>query len=219
MSAVPDRTRQGLAIAGAALAVGLGGDVLERTVPERLDVALAVGALVLAIGYILWREPDLERPHPGFGLAAGVLVLALVWRDSEALFALNLLAIGAVGVLAVPQVRAVGLWSAGVMDYVAGAVRLGACAVAGAPALVFSEIDWRSLPDDTPARRLRGPALGLLAALPITAVFGGLLMDADPVFNRILSDHLALRLDAVTEHLMAVLRWGWIPAGVLNAVV
>ncbi len=219
MSPSTDRTRQGLTIASVALAVGLVGDVLERTVPERLDLALAVGALVVAIGYVMMREPELETPHPGFGVAAGVLLLALVWRDSEVLFGLNLLAIGAVAVLALPQVRALGLWTAGVMDYVAGAVRLGAGAVGGAPALVFSDIDWRALPDDTPARRLRGPALGLLAALPITVVFGGLLMDADPVFNRILSDHLALRLDAVTEHLFAVLRWGWVAAGVIGVIV
>ena len=105
------------------------------------------------------------------------------------------------------------------MDYVAGVVRLGAGAVGGAPVLAFSEIDWRSLPDDTPMRRLRGPALGLLAALPITIVFGGLLMDADPVFDRILSDHLALRLDAVAPHLLAMLRWGWVAAGVIAAIV
>jgi hypothetical protein len=219
MSPMTPRTRQGLTIGAAALAVSVVGDILERTVPERLDLALGIGALVLAIAYVFAREPELEAPPPGYGLAAGVLVVALVWRDSEALFALNLLALGAVGVLALPRVRALGPWRAGVMDYVAGAVRLGAGAVGGAPVLVFSEIDWRTLPDDTPMRRLRGPALGLVAALPIVVVFGGLLMDADPVFDRILSDHLALRLDAVTPHLLAMLRWGWIAAGVIAAIV
>jgi hypothetical protein len=85
--------------------------------------------------------------------------------------------------------------------------------------LVFSEIDWRTLPDDTPMRRVRGPALGLVASLPIVVVFGGLLMDADPVFDRILSDHLALRLDAVVPHFLAMLRWGWVAAGILAALV
>jgi uncharacterized protein DUF4153 len=219
MTPMTDRTRQGLTIAAAAVAVAVVGDILERTVPERLDLALGIGALILAAAYVFAREPELDAPHPGFGLAAGVLVLALVWRDSEALFALNLLALGAVGVLALPRVRALGLWRAGVMDYVAGAVRLGAGAVGGAPVLVFSEIDWRTLPDDTPMRRLRGPALGLVAAVPIAVVFGGLLMDADPVYDRILSDHLALRLDAVAPHLLAMLRWGWIAAGILAALV
>jgi len=218
MTPMPDRTRQGLTIGAAALAVAIVGDILERTVPERLDLALGIGALVLAIGYVFAREPELDPPHPGFGLAAGVLVVALVWRDSDTLFALNLLAIGAVGVLALPQARARGLWTAGLMDYVAGVVRLGAGAVGGAPVLVFSEIDWKTLPADTPARRLRGPVLGLLAALPITVVFGGLLMDADPVFSRILSDHLALRLDEVAPHFLAMLRWGWIAAGVITAI-
>ncbi|HKU62280.1 MAG TPA: DUF4173 domain-containing protein [Gemmatimonadales bacterium] len=219
MSGTIPRTRQGLTVAAAAVAIGVAGDVLERTVPGRLDLALGVGALVLAVSYVLAREPDLDPPHPGFGLAAGVLVLSLIWRDSEVLFALNLLAIGAVGVLALPQVRALGLWKAGVMDYAAGVVRLGSGIVGGAPALVFSEIDWRTLPDDTPLRRLRGPALGLLAALPITAVFGGLLMNADPVFNRILSDQLALRLDTVAEHWLAMMRWGWVAAGVIGVIV
>jgi Domain of unknown function (DUF4173) len=218
MTPMPDRTRQGLTIAAAALAVAIVGDILERTVPERLDLALGIGALVLAIGYVFTREPELDPPHAGFGLAAGLLVVALVWRDSDTLFALNLLAIGAVGVIALPQVRARGLWTAGIMDYVAGVVRLGAGAVGGAPVLVFSEIDWKTLPADTPARRLRGPVLGLLAALPITVVFGGLLMDADPVFSRILSDHLALRLDEVAPHFLAMLRWGWIAAGIIAAI-
>jgi len=219
MSPTAARTRQGLTIGAAALGVSVAGDLLERTVPERLDLALGIGALVLAIGYVFAREPELDPPHSGYGLAAGTLALALIWRDSEPLFALNLLAVGAIGVLASPQVRAPGRWKAGVMDYVAGALRLGAGAAAGAPVLVFSEIDWRSLPDDTPMRRLRGPVLGLLAALPIAVVFGGLLMDADPVYDRILSDHLALRLDALAPHLLAMLRWGWIAAGVIAAVV
>jgi hypothetical protein len=219
MKPMPERTRQGLTIGGAALAVSVAGDLLERTVPERLDLALGVAALVLAVGYVFAREPELDAPHPGYALAAGVLMIALIWRDSELLFALNVLALGAVGVLASPQLRARGLGKAGVMDYAAGAVRLGFGTAAGAPVLVFSEIDWRSLPDDTPMRRLRGPVLGLLAALPIAVVFGGLLMDADPVYERILSDHLALRLDAVAPHLLAMLRWGWIAAGVIATLV
>ena len=89
MSPMTDRTRQGLTIGAAALAVSVAGDILERTVPERLDLALGIGALVLAICYVLAREPELDTPHPGFGLAAGVVVVALVWRDSEVLFALT----------------------------------------------------------------------------------------------------------------------------------
>jgi hypothetical protein len=219
MKPMTERTRQGLTIGAAALAMSVAGDLLERTVPERLDLALGIAALVLAVGYVFAREPELDAPHPGYALAAGVLTVALIWRDSEPLFALNVLALGAVGVLALPQLRARGLWKAGVTDYAAGVVRLGAGAAAGAPVLVFSEIDWRSLPDDTPMRRLRGPVLGLLAALPIAVVFGGLLMDADPVYDRILSDRLALRLDAVAPHLLAMLRWGWVAAGVIAALV
>jgi hypothetical protein len=212
------RTRQGLTIGGAGLAFGLVADVLGRSVPGRLDVALGVGALVLAAGYVLVREPDLQGPHPGFGLAAGILALALVWRDSATLFALNLLAIVGLAAVALPRVRRLGL-GAGVMDYAAGTLRLASAAAAGTPLLVFREIDWRSLPDDAPMRRLRGPAVGLLAALPIAVVFGGLLSDADPVFERILSDTLAIRLEAVAPHAVAVLGWGWLATGLIAALL
>ena len=69
MSPTTDRTRQGLTIGAAALAVSAAGDILERTVPERLGLALGIGALVLAIGYVLTREPELDAPHPGFAPA------------------------------------------------------------------------------------------------------------------------------------------------------
>jgi hypothetical protein len=219
MTAMTGRTRRGLTIGAGALAFGLVADVLERAVPARLDVALGVGALVLAIAYVLTREPELDQPHPAFGLAAGVLAVALVWRDSATLFALNLLAIVAVAALALPHVRLLGACGAGVMDYLAGLLRLGAGAVGGTPKLVFHDIEWRTLPDDTPLHRLRGPAVGLLAALPIVVVFGGLLSDADPVFDRLLADTLTLRLDAVAPHAIAVVRWGWLAAGIVAAIV
>ena len=71
MSPTTDRTRQGLTIGAAALAVSVAGDILERTVPERLGLALGIGALVLAIGYVLAREPELDAPHPGFASNGG----------------------------------------------------------------------------------------------------------------------------------------------------
>jgi len=46
---VSPRTRQGLAILGAALALGVIADLLARLVPARLDLALGLGALVLAL--------------------------------------------------------------------------------------------------------------------------------------------------------------------------
>jgi len=57
------RTRLGLILLAAALALGVVSDVLVRLVPGRLDVVLGLGALVLAfvvlaLGYAVFRRLD-----------------------------------------------------------------------------------------------------------------------------------------------------------------
>jgi len=216
---MPERTARGLAIVSAALSFGLAADVLGRAVPGRLDVALGAGFLVLLVGYLVQREPALPAPPAGLGLAAGVLALALIWRDSPTLFGLNLLALGVIGALAAPRLRSRGMARVGVSEYAAGALDLAAGTAAGAAGLLFSDIDWRCLPADGPVRRLRGPAVGLVAAVPVAALFGGLLMDADPVFDRLVTDAVTLRLDVLAPHAAAILLWAWFAAGLLRTVL
>ena len=82
MSAPVERTTRALAVLGAALAFGVGADILVRTVPERLDLALMLGALTTAGGYTVYRG---LVPVPSGLAALGVpfafLVVALIWRD------------------------------------------------------------------------------------------------------------------------------------------
>jgi hypothetical protein len=215
---VTERTARGLALVSAGLSFGVAADVLGRAVPGRLDVALGAGFLVLLIGYLVQRDPGLPSPPTALGPAAGVLALALIWRDSPTLFGLNLLALGVVAALATPRLRARGLARVGVSDCATGALELAGGTAAGTAGLLFSEIDWRGLPDDGPIRRLRGPVVGLLAAVPVAALFGGLLMDADPVFDRLVTDTIALRLDALAPHASAILLWAWFAAGLLRTI-
>jgi Domain of unknown function (DUF4173) len=214
------RTRQGLGFLSAALAFGVCADVLGRTVPARLDVALGLGALLLLAGLLVQR--GVVAPPTGLaplGLPLAFLGVSLIWRDSPTLFGLNLLGIAVLAALATPWVRAV-VWSrAGVTDYATGAGQLAGSAAWGSIPLVLSDIDWHSLPHRGLARRVRGTAVGLLAAAPVALVFGGLLMDADPVFNRLMTDNLAVRLEFLTSHTAAVITWAWVTAGVLRLLL
>ena len=212
------RTSRGLALASGGLCFGVAADVLGRAVPGRLDVALGAGFLVLLVASLVQRDPGLPSPPPALGPAAGVLAMALIWRDSPMLFGLDLLALGVVAALATPRLRAPGLGRVGVSDYATGALGLAGGTAAGTAGLLFSDIDWRGLSDDAPFRRLRGPAVGLLAAVPVVALFGGLLMDADPVFDRLVTDTVTVRLDALAPHASAILLWAWFAAGLLRTI-
>ena len=220
MSAVADRTSQGLAVVTAALAFGVAADVLGRTVPGRLDVALGLGALLLAGGATVVRG---LVPAPSalarLGVPFALLAVALIWRDSATLFALNLLGIGLLAALASPRVRAAGRRRSGLGDYARGGLQVVGGAAGGAGSLLFAEIDWRSLPDGGPVTRLRGAVIGLVAAAPVAALFGGLLMEADPVFDRLMTAALGAELDRLLGHGATILVWAWLAAGTLRLLL
>jgi hypothetical protein len=213
------RSRQGLAILAAAVALGLAADALARLVPGRLDTTLGLGALALAL-VALAQSGAVTLPGSlaPLGVPLALLGVALIWRDSPTLFALNLLGVLTVATLASPRLRAVGRRRAGVGDYALGAAELVGAAGAGAPALVLSDIDWATLPVSARARRARGTAIGLAAAIPVAAIFGGLLVKADPVFGRLVIRSIDLDLWPLFAHIPAIVLWTWLAAGVLRAV-
>ncbi|HKT58634.1 MAG TPA: DUF4173 domain-containing protein, partial [Gemmatimonadales bacterium] len=214
-----DRTRQGLAILAAALALGVAADALSRNVPDRLNAALGLAAFVLVLvalmqaGFV--RLPGKFAP---LGAPLALLGVALIWRDSPILFGLNVLGIGTVAVLASPRLRAVGRRLAGLNDYVHGAVELAAGTAAGAPMVALNDVDWRTLQATGRMRHAGSAAVGVAAAIPVAAVFGSLLMSADPVFNRLMVDTLDLDLDALASHVVQVLFCAWIVAGLLRVL-
>lgn len=217
MSIVTEPTRRGLAVLGAALAFGIAAMVLEETVPGRLDAALCLGALTLA-GGVLVHQRSVPMPHwlAPLGVPCALLSAALIWRDSGTLFALNLLGIGLLGALASPRVRAVGLRRSRLGDYLRGTAQVAAGAAVGAVPLLGFEIDWRSLPAAGPLHLLRRAGIGLLAAAPVAALFGSLLMEADPIFDRLLGSVLGSGLEDGMRHAATVLLWAWIGAGALR---
>jgi hypothetical protein len=213
------RTRLGLILLAAALALGVVADALVRLVPGRLDVVLGLGALVLAIvALVQTGAVTLPGSLAPLGAPLALLGLALLWRDSPTLFALNLAGVASVAVLASPRLRSVGRRRAGLADYAMGVGELAGAGAAGAPALVLTDIDWATVPVDARARRARGTAIGMAAAVPVAAVFGGLLMKADPAFDRLVSRALDIELVPIVSHLATVVLWAWLSAGVLRLV-
>src|SRR6476620_9752238 len=89
---VSERTRVGLGVVGAAVVLGVGGDVLLRSAPWGLNLVLWTAALVMTIGALQrWAEvDDVEVGWMPLAVAAAVLI---AWRDSPTLKALDLAAL------------------------------------------------------------------------------------------------------------------------------
>jgi hypothetical protein len=214
---MPPRTQQALVLLGAAVALGLIGDAVVHLVPERLNVVLGLDALLLTV-VALAQAGVIALPGSLAPLSAPLVLLglALLWRDSPTLFALNLAGVVSVTALASPRLRAVGRRRAGLGDFAAGAVEVAGGAAAGAPALLFTDIDWATVPVDARARQARGAAIGMVAAVPVAAVFGGLLMQADPAFDQLMVRAFGFEPAPLVSHATTALLVAWLAAGVLR---
>jgi hypothetical protein len=212
-------TRAGLALLLAGAAVGVSGDVLAHTVPGRLDAALALGALVLSL-IALAHSGRVRVPRSLIPLGLPLLLFgtALIWRDSPVLFALNLVGVASVVLLASPGLRAAGRRTAHPADYLRAAFELGLGTAVGAPRLALREVEWGAVPSAAPLRRAGGAVMGLVVAVPVAMVFGGLLMQADPVFDRLVGRWLEWDLSSLAGHVGLVLTGSWLAAGLLREV-
>lgn len=203
-------------IVAAALSLGLLADLLLRVGPWGLNAALWVAAFVAAA----WALARLHHPAwPPFirrFVFPALLVLGagLVWRDSPALKAMNVM--GCLFVASIWSLAAEGapIRRLGVFQYVRGFVTSAIAAIAGAVTIVGEERLW---PGAAAGRwgRLRGGATGFLIAFPLLFIFGGLLMAADAVFDRMITRALSFDFENLASHITVVALFAWTVAGFL----
>src|SRR5919201_567638 len=182
-------TRLGLTLLGAALLQGVLGDVLFHGVPLGLNVPLWVASFVVCLVLLLRVSHAPLGQGRRFMIAPLVVFASFVaWRDSPWLLGLDALAIA--GAVAVRALRspAVRLPLAGVLDYAGGLVAAGVSALGGAFPLLAEDIRWRELGGNT--RRAVAVARGLVLALPLVVIFGGLFVAADAVFQSLVRSAL-----------------------------
>lgn len=216
-TALTDRTRLGLDIAGLGLAAGLIGDGLLRAMPWGLNVTLGVAALVGAGLWLMQRHKIQTGPDtPWLAITALLLGAAFLRRDSEELNAFNILALILTLALAAASVQRerVSTWYP--LDYVRGAVTSALNSVIGSLQLIFSDIQWRELPETGRLRHARGALLGTLIAIPLLVIFAGLFASADPVFNNFLSNVLSFDVESAAQHTFLFVFWGALGAGYLR---
>lgn len=220
-ASMSDRTRLGLAVAEAALIVGLLGDMLLRATPWGLNVALWTAALVAGAHVLSRRRGARTLGGEGAWLWPVALLFAgfFVWRDSAVLRLLDALVVLAVLSLASWAARGARVRLAGITHYVAAAATAAFHAAAGFFPLLFADIKWQEVPRTGWSKHALAAARGLLIAAPLLLLFGALLVAADALFEGLVKDVFSFDAGTALSHVILFGLLSWVAAGYLRGLV
>lgn len=213
-------SRTALWLCAVALMLGLVGDQLLRPGPPGAGATLwlllsLATALAVARGT---RRSDLPTLS-ALLFTAAFFTMCLAWRDANGLRAWNLFAATVALTMGLLTLRGVRLRAAGLVEYATGVAHSAVLSASTPFALIGSHLANRETAADGSSHRLRAVAVGLMITIPIIAVFGALLVSADPVFERLarfLTDWDPGRL---LSHLVVIAFLSWLALGYLHAVV
>jgi hypothetical protein len=217
VTALTQRTKLGLEIAGVGALAGIAGDALLRAMPWGLNVTIATAVLVGAGVWLVRRHAIKPGPDAAWlAITALLLGAAFLRRDAEPLAAFNMMAMIVTLALAAGSLQGEGISTWYPFDYVRGIVTSAFASIIGSLFLIFEDIKWRELPQDGRMRHVRGAVLGTLIAAPLLIVFAALFASADPVFNNVLSNLFAFDMETVLSHTFLTVFWGALVAGYLR---
>lgn len=206
--------RRSLACLALGGALGIMADVTRVWLPDRLGPATWLGFFLIALLLLGDEEDTVSLPLA----AAAAGLAALVWRDSPALYVLNLGAIGGcllagsrIGATVVAGMGGAIAWALAVLEAASHAA-IGAAAA-------ISESVWSRLGVLRGMRDARGAVLGILAVSPVLAVFSVLFSEADPLFASTFERALDWDLGGLAPHVAVIGAAGWISAGLLRGAV
>ena len=215
-----DRTKLGLGILAVAAIMGMLGDALLRETPWGLNVLVWIVGIVAAASTLsqFGGMEALGRSR-WLGLALIALATLFAWRDSPTLKVLDALGLAAALSVAVFRAKSGRLLLAGITEYFQGLSITVGNAMVGPFILLLQDIKWREIPARERPRQFAAAARGLLIALPLLAVFGGLFMAADDAFQNIIENAFDFNLERVAVHGFVAMTCAWSAGGSLRAVL
>lgn len=212
------KTRLGLMILGAALFLGVSGDLLFNTDRWGINLPIWVGLLVLTAAYLARGE---QLKGDGYLMAVPALVapICFAWRDSLTLRTLDVMVIAGSLMLASARLRYGLLKLAGFLEYLVDLLVVWVNSIFGVFLLVFSDISWSAIPRGGWTRHVMAVARGLVIATPLLLVFGLLFAAADAVFEGIVKNTLKIDTDTLVLHAFVVSFISWLVAGWLRSAL
>jgi len=209
------RTQLGLTVLASGLGLGVLGDLLLRA-PLGLNLAIWIGTLLVAGIWLAHRyRLPVSADFPWLVLSVFLCAIAFVRRDSAALHLIDVAAL--VGLLSLTALATQGgrIRLRGVSTYIVATCVACAHAWFGAPRLLFGDIAWSQIQGGGRWRHLGAVGIGLVLALPLLVVFGGLFMGADAEFESLVNG-IHLDLPTLTSHIFFTALIGGLAAGALR---
>jgi hypothetical protein len=209
-------TQRGLGILGLAVLLGILGDVLLRATPWGVNLPLWMAVAAAAGWALVPNRSDGRTPITGWPLLAVMFfAVCFAWRDSSFLQFWNGVAI--LGALSLPalQLHGVRLRVARITDYAMGLAASGVNAAVGALMLTPDDVPWHEM--SRHGRQAGAAAVGVALAVPVLLVFGGLLMSADPGFERIVQSLVDWDF-TIASHVVLAGFIAWTSAGYLRTL-
>jgi hypothetical protein len=205
-------TRRDPYILFAALLLGVVGDGLLRAEPWGINLPFWMLLAALAAQLAPEAGGAARRDAQPLIWAAVIPAAGLGWRAAEVLALGNLMATAALLLLALIRARGMRLDAIPLGRLAAAAIGSAAGVAAGAIPILGA---WRPRPSAARGARWRAVAVGLVLALPVSAVFTALLAAADPVFERAVRLVFSWDLERIVSHTLLTGFIGWVALGYL----
>lgn len=216
-----DRTKTGLEILQAALLVGVLGNVLLRETPWGLNAFLFVTAFIAALAMIVVRRRPELLTGQNIALAGAMVVLSsmFLWRDSIELKTIDVFAIiTLMGVLILSSLK-VTAKIGGMFHYGIGILWAGVNSVFSPAVLLSTDVKWGAMPKMGWSRHLIAGVRGILIALPLILVFGGLFAAADAAYAGMIERVFNIAPETLFSHLVLTAVFFWLTAGYFRGVL
>lgn len=215
-----ETTKQGLSILLSAVVLGAIGESLLRAPVPGLNVFLWTGLIVSAPVTV---ARVLRMPLVGEGrwmlIPALLLAGGFLWRDSPLLLVLDMGAMAVCLALSAAFSKQGQLRGRSLAGYVVGGLTAGLQTLGGLVPVVFGDIHWNEIPRGRWSAQAAAVARGLLIAVPLLLVFGGLFIAADAVFADLAAGLFRVRLDELFLRLVGTGFWAWLAAGFLRSTL
>lgn len=211
-----NKTQLGFNLTIAAIAFGFIADHLLKETPWGFNVTVTTCLLVaLVFGVSRWHGIVFTGAGRWFAIPAILFSIVYILRDSETLNFLNFCAVLLCLALMAYRMR-IGRWRvSGVVDYVSGLVISAVSAAIGAVILLVRVIRWREFASPERNTLFSRVLVGLLFAVPLLIVFGGLFVAADANFERLVREIFDFDRGDIFRRIILTAFWSWLAAGFL----
>ncbi|MEZ0325438.1 MAG: DUF4153 domain-containing protein [Fimbriimonas sp.] len=201
----------------ATILLGLLGNLLLRDVPWGIGFTGYIFAIVGVCAY-LYRGGLAPVSRSVAMLLPPILLFAstFAWRDSSSLKFLNAIALMLLIGLAVMRRHQDSLSVGTVVDYPFRLFGRWFQFVGDAVPLFNLEGRWPQLAKVGGMKQVAAVMRGLLIAIPLILLFGGLFISADAAFERLVTNSFQLDSEAIASNLVVTAACAWLVGGFLR---